>query len=342
MLPLLIDNDQTGYLKNRFIGENVRLLQDISFFTEKTGTTAFFLSIDFEKAFDSLNWNFLFKVLKHVNFGGKLIGYIKMMYNNIESTVINNGNTGGYFKLERGVRQGCLLSAYLFILSIEILANKLRHEKNIKGIKIDNTIIKLSMLADDLTLILQDLKSIANALKLLKSFSLCSGLTINTEKTKVKNLGPPLSADHYPHGLSWIKTPLETLGIYITNNAEENLNHNFKPKIATLRNTLNIWKQRTLSMKGKITIINTLALSPLIYTSSLIDTPPEALKCINDIIQNFIWEGKTAKIAQNTLIKNIDQGGLKLCHYPTKVKALKLFWIKRLCNESDANWKSLP
>ncbi len=78
------------------------------------------------------------------------------MYNNIESTVINKENTGGYFKLERGVRQGCPLSAYLLILATEILVNKIRYEKNIKGIKIDNKIIKSSMLADGLTLKLRD------------------------------------------------------------------------------------------------------------------------------------------------------------------------------------------
>ncbi len=138
---------------------------------------------------------------------------------------------------------------------------------------------------------------------MLKNFSLCSGLRINIEKTKATNIGITLTSDHYPHGLSWIKTPLETLGIYITNNSEENFSYNFKPKIATLLNTLNIWKQRTLSIKGKITIVNTLALSPLIYTTSLIDTPMETLKEINDIIQNVIWEGKTAKNSQNTIIK---------------------------------------
>ncbi len=107
-----------------------------------------------------------------------------MMYNNIESTVLNIGNIGGCFNLESGVRQGCPLSAYLFILAIEILANKIKHEKDIKGIKIDKEEIKLSMLTDDLTLILQDLKSIENALKLLDYFSRCSGLSINIEKTK--------------------------------------------------------------------------------------------------------------------------------------------------------------
>ncbi len=73
--------------------------------------------------------------------------------------------------------------------------------------------VKLSMLADDLTLILQDLKSIEKGFKILIDFSRCSGLSININKTKANNLGKTLISDHYPHGLSWIKTPLETLGI---------------------------------------------------------------------------------------------------------------------------------
>ncbi len=126
------------------------------------------------------------------------------MYNTIESTVINNGNTSWYFKLERGVRQGCRLSAYLFILAIEILENKIRYEKNITGLKIDNKIIKLTLLADDLTLILKDLLVVENALKLLRKFSYCSGLKINIDKIKAKCIGRSLTPDHYPHGLCWI------------------------------------------------------------------------------------------------------------------------------------------
>ncbi len=69
----------------------------------------------------------------------------------------------------------------------------------------------------------------------------------------------------------------------------------------------------------------------------MIETPPEVK--INGIIYNFI---KTAKIAQNILIKNIDQGGLKLCHYLSKVHALKLSRIKRLCCNKEDNCKTLP
>ncbi len=164
---------------------------------------------------------------------------------------------------------------------------------------------------------------------------------------------PILICNHYPTKvkvlkLSWIKrlcnntdANWKILPKYFFNNCD-NLNFNFKPKIATLKNLLSIWKQRSLSIKGQITIVNTIALYPLIYASCIIETPPEAFKEISDIIQNFIWKGKTAKIAQNTLVKNIDQGGLKLCHYPTIVKALKLSWIKRLCNNTDVNWEILP
>ncbi len=101
------------------------------------------------------------------------------------------------------------------------------------------------MLVDDITLILTNLGSVENALKLLNKFSQCSGLKINIDKTKAKCIGTSQSPEHYHHGLSWIKTPIETLGIHITNNLEESFNYNFKPKIVTFKNTLQIWKQRT-------------------------------------------------------------------------------------------------
>ncbi len=109
------------------------------------------------------------------------------------------------------------------------------------------------------------------------------------------------------------------MGIHITNNSEDNLNFNFKPKIATLKKHLAIWKQRSLSLKGKITIINNLALAPLIYCAILIDIPEPAIKEINNIIQNLIWDGRTSNISQKTLIQSIDKGVLKLCQFSTKI-----------------------
>ncbi len=99
------------------------------------------------------------------------------MYNNIESAVLNSGSTGNYFKLKRGVRQGCPLSAYLFILAIEVLASKIRNDPDIKGIKNDNKEFKISLLADGITLILKDLLSLEKKhLKYLNSFNIVLAL----------------------------------------------------------------------------------------------------------------------------------------------------------------------
>ncbi len=124
--------------------------------------------------------------------------------------------------------------------------------------------------------------------------------------------------------------------MFITNDPDENYLLNYKPKLAELKNLSNIWKQRALSLKGKIIIINTLALTPLIYVASIIDIPKNAITKIN-IIQQFIWNGKTSKIAQSILIQSIEHGGLKLCHFETKSKVLKLSCV----NPTHANWKLL-
>ncbi len=118
--------------------------------------------------------------------------------------------------------------------------------------------------------------------------------------------------------------------------------HNFQQRILTLKTTLNIWKQRKLSLKGKITVLNHLALAPLIYVTSVVDTSKRAIQEINNATQNFISDGNTSKIVQQTLIQSIQNGGLTLCYIETNVKALKLFWVKLLTCEAPSNWKILP
>ena len=157
-LPKLINSDQTGFLKGRFIGENIRLIDGIINFTAAKNIPGLLLFLDFEKAFDTVEWPFLQKTFQHFNFGPSIINWIKLCYSNIESCVLNNGWSTDFFKLERGVRQGCPLSPYLFILGVEILAEKIRTNKSVKGICVQENEIKLSQYADDTTLILDGSK----------------------------------------------------------------------------------------------------------------------------------------------------------------------------------------
>ncbi len=110
----------------------------------------------------------------------------------------------------------------------------------------------------------------------------------------------------------------------------------------TLKSTLNIWKQRNLSIKGKITVLNTLTLSPLTYVSSVISTPIRVFKEIDEIKQDCIWNSKTSKLSKATLTQSINNGGLKMCNFKLKTSALQLSWIKRLTNHTNDSWKVLP
>ncbi len=342
VLPRIISQDQTGYLKGRYIGQNIRLIDDVLFFTDKEIKPGIMMAIDFEKAFDSLNWKFLDNVLQYYNFGNKFRSYIGVIYNDITSGVTNNGHVSEFFKLERGVRQGCPLSAYLFILAVEILAHKVRKHKHVKGIKVGERYIKISQLADDTTIFLEDVSSIEHVLTIFHTFSRCAGLKINIDKTNAMYIGSLRTSDYFPHGLSWIKDSLSTLGVVFTPNPEDSYKFNFHSRITKMKNLLKIWKQRKLSFKGKVTVLNTLAISPLVYISSVIDTPQKAINEVEKIILDFFWDGKKPKVAKCVLFQKIENGGLKLCDFSTKVKALKASWIKRLACGSNDTWKLLP
>ena len=141
-------------MKGRFIGENVRLIDSIINYTDLHDIPGLLLFIDHEKAFDSLEWSFIFKTLHYYNFGPSLISWIKTFYSNPLSAIQNNGWISEFFPLSLVVRQGCPLPPYLFVVCVEILGLAFRRDKSIRGINIMGVECKISQYADDTTLFL--------------------------------------------------------------------------------------------------------------------------------------------------------------------------------------------
>ena len=337
VLPSIINNDQTGYIKGRFIGENIRTISDIIEYCKIRKLTGILLLIDFEKAFDTVKWNYMYKVIKKFNFGPKFQKWVKLIYNNIKSTVMNNGYFSSYFTIHRGVRQGCPISAYLFLLIVETLGCYIRNCKTIKGISVQGKNIKISQLADDTTLILQNENSLVKVMELLKNFQPISGLKTNIDKTQAFVIGKHTKFKNN-YNLKWCRGPIKMLGISICDTEKENYIHNFEPKLKKIEAIFRVWKQRKLSLKGKITIINSLAGSLLVYPCTCLQTPPQVIKDIQKAFIHFLWDGGSSKIARNTIIKPIEEGGLKMIDLEQKIKSLKLNWIKRSIENPSSPW----
>ena len=172
------------------MGDNVRLIYDLINYLNTKNKPGLLLCLDFEKAFDSLDWQFMFRALRAFGFGNVLCRWIDTFYKNIKSTVTVNGQTTQWFTVECECRQGDPISPYIFILCVEILAIMIREDSDIKWIWINKVEHKISQFADDTQLMNNGKKkSFEKSIGAINKFGKVSGLFLNADKTQAIWLG---------------------------------------------------------------------------------------------------------------------------------------------------------
>ena len=299
--------------------------------------------LDFEKAFDSIEWCYLQKCLEAFNFGPQLRQWISVLYNNISSCVLNNGFATKHFNLSRGVRQGCPLSGILFVIGVEILSNAIKRSKEIEGIQIDqNKSIKITQYADDTTVFVKNIRSVHRLFDLLRQFENCSGLRINQSKSEILWLGSLRQRKDSILNLKLSDETVYALGVYFSYDEELATKRNFFEKLPKLKKILNIWSSRDISIYGRVNIVKTLAISKLTFVCSVLDTPKGFTDEVNNIIFDYIWKYKNPKLKKTTIIKNKKDGGLNMLDFTLFDNALKIVWVKRLCTNDERPWKFIP
>ena len=165
---------------------NLLLIRDAIRLTKKNNKL-YILQVDQEKAFDKIDHDFLYKTMNKIGFSSKFIQFVKILYRNNISYVINNGYMSPPIQLLRGLRQGWPLSLPLYVIQGEITTGNINNNENIKGVKIpnNNKEIKISQYADYSNFLLTEQESIKLVINFFEKLNKATGSTINLEKTKV-------------------------------------------------------------------------------------------------------------------------------------------------------------
>ena len=238
------------------------------------------------------------------------------------------------------MKQGCPVSGLLFILVIELFSIKIRVNPAIEGIIIRNETFKQSSYADDLENFLRNIDSIKLTLRELELFGRVSGLHCNIGKCEAMALGDsPIEHIQYAgEEIKWVDEMTIT-GITFTKNDNDNRELNFEKAIEKLRTQLNIWKQRDLSLVGKIQIIKTFGISQIQYIMNMVTPTTEMLKTIKKLLNNFLWGSNVNKIKHTTMIAEYDKGGLKMPDVESILYAQRLMWARRYFSTEHRPWK---
>lgn len=336
VISKIIHSNQVGYIKGRYIGDNIRTMLDILDITKDQTDPGLMVMIDFEKAFDTISWKFLYETLLNFNFGPDFIKYIKLLYTSPQCSVMNNGNHTEFFNIKRGIRQGCPISALLFILCVETLAISIRGNKNIQGIKLKDRDIRITQYADDTCLYLNGTNSLENILPMFEDYYRYAGLRLNIEKTEIIWLGQN-SRYGKIENIRITQSPVKILGIWVCKNQELLIKLNYDECVKKLKALLTLWSQRKLTIKGKITLLKSKALPLMMHKCSSLYVPKEIITSVERTLYDFVWNNKH-HVKKCTLVQKIASGGLKMPDFAASVKANKLNFIKRIIDtESNCN-----
>ena len=300
VLPDIIGLDQKGFVDGRYMGEVTRTLYDTiddAYLNNKKGII---LSVDFEKAFDSVSFSFMEKVIELAGFGPRLRKWVRILLSNFRSHINHAGNLLQLIELGRGARQGDPIASVLFVLAIEVLLVTLRSNQKIipytfhSNFRQDPIQSKCEAYADDVNLTLsRSESSLREAISVLEGFEAISGLKINKDKTQVLKIGnnPSNDRDLCPDlGLQYVKK-LKVLGIYLAAKPSD-MEDNFDDKISEIESLLRRWSFRNMTVFGRISLVKSLALSKLTHVVQVIPNPKTGkMKQLQKLINNFIWTG---------------------------------------------------
>ena len=347
VLPKIIHPDQKGFVQGRNINQANRLLQDIIHYSDQKEQNAAIIFLDYEKAFDRVEWSWTLQCLKQFNFGNKFISWIDMVFKNAKTSILTNGFRSSYFKISRSMRQGCPVSPLLFILQAEPLACALRKNTNIKGIPLpianpeihEASEAKINAYVDDSQFFVSNEDSIVECFNVLNSFEKSSGAKVNKAKTYGLYIGPWKNKSPEFKDIQWTKDNVKTLGIHHGYNIDENTI--WLEKINKMKNCIKVWKSRDLTFIGKVLVIKTLLLSQIGFLTESLIIAEKFVKEIESLLWSFLWNSKQPVVSRNTMHLSKEFGGVNMPNLRNILMSKQIKVIYNILESKYAHWNMI-
>ncbi|XP_028555291.1 uncharacterized protein LOC114580808 [Dendrobium catenatum] len=345
VIPKLISEEQAAFIKGRSISDHVLVAQEVfhKFKYSKSSKGLATYKIDMEQAYDSMSWNTLEGVLKYFDFPPLFSKLILECVLEPMFSVIINGNLSDWIIAKSGFRQGCPLSAFLFILCPQLLTNTLALTSIGVNISPYGPRISHLLYADDVMLFLEANKKVSLELKdILSKFSKWTGQCINIGKSailfgKMVNRRRRRSITR----ILGIKEVKEFLYLGIKMTLRRLKANDFQFIIEKSFKKINTWGSKLISLAGKIALVKSVSLAiPNLYnTHSLV--PIRVLEDINKLCRCFIWNKPNGKVgihyvSWEELCKPVDRGGRGLCSSTSKVAELRVRLTWRFFNNRNS------
>ncbi|KAJ1696584.1 hypothetical protein LUZ63_005096 [Rhynchospora breviuscula] len=322
-IPALVSTNQTAFTLGRDIFENMIVIREVMHSMRKRSfhPPSFCFKCDLSKAFDRMKWEFIFKVLALFGFPGEFIQWIRACVTMARFSILINGKADGFITPKRGLRQGCALSPYLFILCMDIFTRMLVfHEQRgfIRGFKLAHAAPTLTsiMFADDLVIFGE--ASAQQALRvqeIINRFCLLSGQAVGCDKSRIWFSKNTLDSD--------------------------------SQCIKAILNTQQAWSAKTLSQAAKVILIKSVVEPMVLFTAAGGPLPASVSSKLNSMIRSFFWENggkqKMHLVAWERIAKPNDQGGLGLRDVTiiSRAMMLKLLWKLASKEHTSKSWIAL-
>ena len=344
--PSIIHPDQAGFIRGRSIFDQIEQAATTINYARLKGLNGAIVALDQEKAYDKILHPYLWRVLEEFAFPAKMIDMIKTLYGDAPTSVMINGMVSDPFLVTRGVRQGDPMSCILFNLGIEPLAANIR-ASSIRGLEVPNLSerIKVSLFADDTTIILTEHDSFAELTGILDEWCRVSGAKFNVEKTEII----PIGSEEYRRKLVETRKMNEVSGIipppiHIARDGSATrllgawIGNGVSPEepwgriTETIKKDFKRWESRYPTLEGKRHIVQMIAGGKTQFLTRAQGMPDTVRKSIQKAITGFLWGKDRATMRIESMAEDVEQGGRKMLDLVARNEAIDLMWVKQYLN----------